>query len=121
MRKLSRGPISSSITRVSGKSDVTVMWVSAEKGSLVNKIDPNAAKNIMTRSNVALRMRRDRPVVADIANDSQFLTFPAHRMVVSGCRHGPLARFDQTRNLDCLPTTAWHSYGSTLHPNKEKA
>ena len=75
----------------------------------------------MTRFNVAFRMRRALPVVADIAKDSQFLTFPAHRVVVSGCRHGPLARLDQIRNLDCLPATAWRSYSSTLRPNKEKA
>ena len=75
----------------------------------------------MTRFNVAFRIRRDRPVVADIAKESQFLTFPAHRVVVTGCRHGLVVRFDQTRNLNCLPGTAWHSYSTTLRPNKEKA
>ncbi len=75
----------------------------------------------MTRYNVALRTCRDRSAVADLAEDSQFLTFPAHRAVVTGRSYWPVACPEPNPKPACLPGTAWNGYGSTLQAKKDKA
>jgi len=66
-------------------------------------------------------MRWDRSALADRPEHSQFLTFPAHQGVMTGCSYRPVACSEPNPKPACLPATAWNAYRSTLHIKKDNA